>query len=181
MGSLIRRTKKLKKWVESCPRLSKTSRVQWTLRLSVWPRRVVSTHCFNLAVVFSQWSRLEQEYLLGRLKPVDAGYHLERCCMEGTRQSILNRITAWVTNPPEQSGASWRNTYWFYGSPGIGKTSLAHSICASLHDRKHLAGAYFCQRDDPQLSEPSNILPTLTHKLAEIFPTFRRIVVDRLR
>src|SRR5258708_23663412 len=45
---------------------------------------------------------VEQELLLGRLKPVETGYDLDRCCMEGTRQSILNQIVAWVTNPQER-------------------------------------------------------------------------------
>jgi len=95
--------------------------------------------------------------------------------MEGTRQSILNRIMAWV--PESQEG----NTYWLYGSPGIGKTSLAHSICEGLHKRKLLAGAFFCRRDDPNLSEPKYILPTLINTLAGILPRFRSIVTARLR
>jgi WD40 repeat protein len=96
--------------------------------------------------------------------------------MEGTRQSILNEITTWVTNQPGSS-----NTYWIYGLPGIGKTSLAHSICETLHERNQLIGAFFCQRDDTNSSEPRNILPTLLYKLAENSPTFRGIVAERLR
>ena len=116
--------------------------------------------------------------MLERLDPVKtgAGYDLDRRCMEGTRQFILSRIMAWVAGPQEGS-----NTYWFYGSPGIGKTSLAHSICASLHRQEQLAGSFFCRRDDPNLSKRRNILPTLINKLAGIFPPFRTIVVNRLR
>ena len=65
--------------------------------------------------------------------------------------------------------------------PGIGKTSLAHSVCASLHEGNHLDGAFFCRRDDPSLSEPRNILPTLICKLSIIFPPFRSIVAESLR
>ena len=101
--------------------------------------------------------------------------------MEGTRKSLLDQILAWVTNSSGQNHVLQSNTYWLYGSPGIGKTSLAHSICANLHDREQLAGAYFCRRDDPNLSKPRNILPTLINKLAGIFPPFRRIVAKRLR
>ena len=101
--------------------------------------------------------------------------------MEGTRQSILNQIMAWVADSQEEDGAPWRNAYWFYGSPGIGKTALAHSICANLHDRGQLAGAFFCRRDDPNLSKLINILPTLINKLAGMFPPFRIIVANRLR
>jgi Cdc6-like AAA superfamily ATPase len=99
--------------------------------------------------------------------------------MEGTRQSLLNQIIAWVVNKPGQKDES--RTYWIYGLPGIGKTSLAHSICERLHDQHHLAGAFFCRKDDPNLSELGNILPTLIYKLAEICPPFRSIVTNRLR
>ena len=95
--------------------------------------------------------------------------------MEGTRRSILNHIMTWVANPQDI------NTFWLYGSPGIGKTSLAHSICEKLHNQRQLAGAFFCRRDDPDLNEPRNILPTLINALAGIFPPFRSIVADRLR
>ena len=96
--------------------------------------------------------------------------------MGGTRESILNEITAWVTNT---SGPN--DTYWIYGLPGIGKTSLAHSICQTLDKRNQLVGAFFCQRDDTSSSEPRNILPTLIYKLAGISSSFRRIVAERLR
>jgi hypothetical protein len=121
--------------------------------------------------------------LLERLEPVKAGagYNLERRCMEGTRQSILTRIMSWVADSQETNDGPRGNTYWCYGSPGIGKTALAHSICASLHDQEQLAGAFFCRRDDPNLSKHLNILPTLINKLAGIFPPFRTIVVNRLR
>ena len=116
-----------------------------------------------------------------RLKPVEAGYDLNRGCMEGTRQSVFNQILDWVTNAQDMSDTPRRNIYWLYGSPGIGKTTLAHSICAGLHEGKHLAGAFFCRRDDPNLSEPRNILPTLIYKLAMTFPPFRILVAQRLR
>jgi len=101
--------------------------------------------------------------------------------MEGTRKSCLKEIVDWVSNKSEEQGLLQSNTYWIYGVPGIGKTALAHSICASLHDQGRLAGAFFCRRDDPNLSEPRNILPTLIYKLAEIFPPFRRVVANCLR
>src|SRR5258706_7660581 len=40
--------------------------------------------------------RVEQEFLLLRLKRVETGYSPELCCMEGTRQSLFNQIVAWV-------------------------------------------------------------------------------------
>jgi len=125
--------------------------------------------------------RAEQELLFRRLKPVEAGYHRDLRCMDGTRQSLLNQILDWVANKAVHENVLRRNAYWFYGSPGIGKTSLAHSICASLHERNHLAGAFFCRRDDPNLSAPRNILPTFMYKLATLFPPFRAIVAKHLQ
>ncbi len=119
---------------------------------------------------------VEQEFLLTRLKRVETGYDLTLCCMEGTREALLNQIAAWVAN-----GSDTRNLCWIHGLPGIGKTSLAHSICKKLHNTNCLAGAFFCQRDDANMSELRNILPTLIFKLAESFPPFRSIVADRLR
>jgi len=101
--------------------------------------------------------------------------------MEGTRKSRIQEIVDWVANKSEEQGLLQGNTYWIYGSPGIGKTSLAHSICASLHDQGRLAGAFFCRRNDRNLNEPRNLLRTLIHKLAETFPPFRTIVANCLR
>ena len=98
--------------------------------------------------------------------------------MEDTRKYRLKEIVDWVANISEEKDL---NPYWVYGSPGIGKTSLAHSICASLDNQRQLAGAFFCQRDNSDLNEPKNILPTLIYKLAGIFPSFRRRVANRLR
>jgi len=100
--------------------------------------------------------------------------------MGGTRESILNQITAWVTNGPGQEGVFQSTPYWIYGLPGIGKTSLAHSICSKLDERKQFAGAFFCRRDDTNSSDPRNILPTLIYQLAKISPPFRSIVTEHL-
>jgi hypothetical protein len=125
--------------------------------------------------------REDQELLSKRLKPVEVGYQRDLCCMDGTRESLLNHIMDWVANKPGQQNALRNNTYWFYGSPGIGKTSLAHSICENLHRQQYLAGAFFCRRDDPNMNKPTNILPTFIHQLALIFPPFGTIVAKRLR
>jgi hypothetical protein len=44
-----------------------------------------------------------------------------------------------------------------------------------------LLAPFFCRRDDPNLNELRNILPTFINKLAGVFPPFRRIMADRLR
>ena len=125
--------------------------------------------------------RVEQELLLGRFKYVEAGYCQRSRCMEGTRKSLLKEIMDWANNIPSQKDGFQTNIFWLYGLPGIGKTALAHSICAMLHDHGKLAGSFFCQRDSGNLSKVGNILPTLIGKLAGNFSRFRTIVANRLR
>jgi len=139
----------------------------------------VSTHSIHLSIDHSQQFRVEHHILLSRLKDVKTSYDRNLCCMKDTRKSLLENIIAWVANGLEQTDGG--NIYWIYGLPGIGKTSLAHSICASLDDKEQLAGAFFCRRDDQELRDPINILPTLMRKLAILFPPFRRIVAEFLR
>ena len=121
---------------------------------------------------------LEDIWLDRRLKPVETCYDRKLCCMEGTRRSILNQIVAWVA---KGSGQKESDAYWIYGLPGIGKTSLAHSICERLDKEKQLVGGFFCRRGDSNMGEPRNILPTLIYKLAIVFPPFRIVVAKRLR
>ena len=147
-------------------------------RLSAELRRLVSTYRLGIVIVCSQSSHVDQELLLKRLKPVPTSYNRKLCCMEGTRGFLLNKIITWATAEPSQTEG---NTYWVYGLPGIGKTTLAHSISERLHEQKQLAGTFFCRRDDPELNEAGNILPTLIIELARIFPTFRSIAANHLR
>jgi hypothetical protein len=150
--------------------------------------RPVSSRFLNPSIVGPQrlgverveQERAEQEFLFRRLEPAKTSYHHDLGCMDGTRQSLLSHIMDWVANSSVQENIPQSNAYWVYGSPGIGKTSLAHSICANLHERSHLAGAFFCRRDDQKLSEPVNILPTFIYTLAMIFPPFRAIVAKHL-
>ena len=134
-------------------------------------------HLF-LTTICSHLLRVEQEPLLRRLHPVATNYHRDFGCADGTRKFLLNCLIDWSTKEPGQDKS---NLYWIYGLPGIGKTAVSHSICASLHQRNRLAGAFFCRRGDENLKEPRNILPTLIHKLAVLLPPFRRVVVERLR
>jgi hypothetical protein len=85
-----------------------------------------------------------------------------------------------VASKSEEKDLLQGNTSWIYGSPGMGKTTLAHSICENLH-QKRLADSFFCRRDDPNLNEPRNIPPILIYNLARILPPFQSIVANWLR
>ncbi|KAG8794957.1 hypothetical protein FRC16_010287, partial [Serendipita sp. 398] len=125
---------------------------------------------------------MEEKMLLDKLQPVQSGYMLDRGCMEGTRVSLLDEIIEWAMRPSTGSTQSIdANVYWLYGIPGIGKTAIAHSICARLHREGRLGGTFFCRRDDPDLSNPRSVLPTLVFNLAETWGPYRKVVADKLR
>jgi hypothetical protein len=105
--------------------------------------------------------------------------------MDGTREALLNNIVEWALRPsspgPESQPSVSESVYWLYGIPGVGKTSVAHSLCARLHEKRRLGGSFFCRRDDLNLSNPSYVLPTLICKLAGTWRPFKKVIAERLR
>ena len=128
----------------------------------------------------------EKFWILDRLKPTPtAGFQADRSCMDGTRTSLLEHLVGWALNstspdiPPNNSIAA--SMYWLYGSPGLGKTSVAHSLCDRLHESRNLGGSFFCRRDDPVLREPRRVLPTLISKLAAMWGPYGKLVAQALK
>jgi hypothetical protein len=102
--------------------------------------------------------------------------------MEGTRTVVLNDISEWAkaSSTPENPSET-KNFYWLHGTPGLGKTALATSVCMRLHESKLLGGSFFCRRDDPVLSQPKYVLPAIIYHLAELFAPYGRSVAQALR
>jgi hypothetical protein len=104
--------------------------------------------------------------------------------MKDTRKLILDQIVTWAETPLENNklsnGSVHKNIFWLYGSPGLGKTSVANSLCQRLHENRNLGGTFFCRRDDPILCDPNRVLPTLLHRLAWMWRPYRDLVVQAL-
>lgn len=120
------------------------------MKVTTFERAKTAAAQSTLATLRSQHA--DEALLSGRLEVVKTNYDREFRCDD--RDSPRERVINWVSTRQES------RTYWIYGLPGIGKTSLAHSICATLHDKQWLAGAFFCRRDDEGLSDHKNILPS---------------------
>jgi hypothetical protein len=105
--------------------------------------------------------------------------------MKDTRKLILDHIVSWAATPSESNnpsnGSAPKNIFWLYGSPGLGKTSVANSLCHRLHESRNLGGTFFCRRDDPILCDPNRVLPTLLYRLTWMWNPYRDLVVQALR
>ncbi|KAG8713905.1 hypothetical protein FRC08_012654 [Ceratobasidium sp. 394] len=96
------------------------------------------------------------------LAPVNlAGYDPTRACMPDTRVNIIKDVTTWVCAPGET-----RRLAWVHGLAGLGKSSIATSVCRQLDEQGVLAASFFCKRDNPELRDPCRIITTVAYNLA---------------
>ena len=103
--------------------------------------------------------------------------------MDGTRTKVLDNLFAWAVTPVDdetRSNGSNCNLFWLHGSPGLGKTSVANSLCYQLRVSGNLGGSFFCKHDNPDLREPNRVLPTLIAKLVLMWGPFRQLVAKVL-
>src|SRR5450631_1808197 len=124
----------------------------------------------------------EESILLNRLKPVEAASYQEKHgCMEGTRTTVLDDIVSWATKPfDSETKSNNLNVFWLYGMPGLGKTSVANSLCDRLRKSGNLGGSFICKHDNPSLREPEAVLPTLIARLVRMWGPFRKLVAQVL-
>lgn len=102
--------------------------------------------------------------------------------MPDTRKGILESIISWAKHPINEDATHHTpNMYWLYGIPGIGKTRVANSICAMLHQENMLGGSFFCRHDDPLRSDPKYVLSRFIFKLAGMWRPYRKLIIDKLQ
>lgn len=104
---------------------------------------------------------VENTYILRKLKPVLFDATDRTGCLDGTRIELIQTITDWALDP-----AGPQNILWLYGLAGSGKSALATTIANHLRDKGHLGAFIFCDRDDSERSNPSNIIRTLAYQLS---------------
>lgn len=115
--------------------------------------------------------------LLSQLQPVHpSGYDPSRACLEGTREGIISNIILWT----EQSTAQ-ECMLWIHGQAGIGKSSIATSVCLQLANKGVLAASFFCQRNDPSLRDPLRLINSITHSLASRHPLYGQAVATAIQ
>ena len=90
-----------------------------------------------------------------------------RPCTDGTRVDIMVQIMSWVD---EKDYTKVAPVYWLTGLAGLGKTTIAYTICKLL-DEGRIPFASFCS---VQLDSKNSklLVTTLCRELAEIYSSY---------
>ena len=79
----------------------------------------------------------------------------------GSRGDVIKVTADWLEEPNQL-------TFWMYGGPGLGKSTLAHKIVDSLQDDGHLATFTFLVRGSS--SDPATVIQTMAKELCALHP-----------
>ncbi|KAG8722371.1 hypothetical protein FRC09_006346 [Ceratobasidium sp. 395] len=110
---------------------------------------------------------------LRELKPADlAGYDPSRQCLTSTRIKIIDELDNWA-----RTSDVGPRLAWVHGLAGLGKSSIATSVCLRLDGQHALASSFFCKRDSPELRDPRRVLTTIIYGLALHWDAYRDAIV----
>ncbi|KAF8596008.1 hypothetical protein BDV93DRAFT_500786, partial [Ceratobasidium sp. AG-I] len=128
------------------------------------------------AQVLDQVLSTEQRALINQLKPTVSSLNsMPPPCHRGTRVQAIADICAWHDdqNNPQK-------LLWLYGQAGMGKSSIAASVCQVFHDAGTLGAHFFFKRDDPHLRSPDHMLNLVVHRLAFQYEPYGRAVANAI-
>ncbi|KAG9124141.1 hypothetical protein FRC07_012685 [Ceratobasidium sp. 392] len=140
--------------------------------------RAVSVQTLETAKLESERaSNQDKLNKLKKLKPVGrARYDPTKACMLGTRTSVIEAVVGWARN--QNDG---QQVYWIHGFAGLGKSSIATSVCQRLDEENMLAACFFCKRDDPDLRDPRCVLNTIVYGLANRYKPYGLAVASAIQ
>ncbi|KAG9093275.1 hypothetical protein FS749_014702 [Ceratobasidium sp. UAMH 11750] len=114
---------------------------------------------------------------LKELNPVgQASYNPSCGCTPDTRVRVIEDTVRWA-----QDDVTDKQLLWIYGFTGLGKSSIATSVCLRLKEEGLLASSFFCKRDDPLLRDAGCLLNTVIFELGTRHEGYRRAVVNAIQ
>ncbi|KAG8770381.1 hypothetical protein FRC12_004301 [Ceratobasidium sp. 428] len=114
---------------------------------------------------------------LDKLVPTGhASFNPDRACMPDTRVRTIDDILAW-----SRDFDSGQRLLWVYGFAGLGKSSIAASVCQRLDGHDTLAASFFCKRDDPAQRDARCVLNTIVYGLAMKSSAYKRAVAKAIQ
>ncbi|EAU82152.2 ribosome assembly protein 4 [Coprinopsis cinerea okayama7 len=88
-------------------------------------------------------------------------------CTPGTRVALLADLLGWAKKVHSP------HLFWLNGVAGTGKSTIAESFSAQLHDRKMLGASFFCSIKVDDRKDAQLIIPTLAKAMARSNAQFR--------
>ncbi|KAF8965708.1 hypothetical protein BDZ97DRAFT_1810653 [Flammula alnicola] len=106
-----------------------------------------------------------------------AGLNMDKICLAGTRQGILDEITAWINNTEDDAA----RVFWLSGNAGTGKSSIAHTIARRFDELGRLGSCYCFDRNRAGDLRHEKIFTTIALDLADRDEQIRRALADAVR
>ncbi|KAG8694402.1 hypothetical protein FRC09_009877 [Ceratobasidium sp. 395] len=124
-----------------------------------------------------QTRSLDDQTSLDKLVPTGhASFNPDKACMPDTRVRTIDDILAW-----SRDFDSSQRLLWVYGFAGLGKSSIAASVCKRLEEHNLLAASFFCKRDDPAQRDARCVLNTIVYGLAMKCSAYKRAVAKAIQ
>lgn len=106
-------------------------------------------------------------------------------CLEGTRIGLRQKILgllghANMLSPAAPAAPDKAKLVCLYGLAGSGKSSVANSIARTIENEAFYLSCFCCKRDDPDLSKPERVFPTLAYRIAQHDSNYRAALVSLL-
>ena len=97
-------------------------------------------------------------------------------CLAETRVAVLKEIKAWVYGKDE------RCIFWLNGVAGMGKSTIARTICHEFSQKGHLGASFFFSRDEQDRSHVGLFFTTIGWQLSHSRgPVIKKALVEAVR
>lgn len=117
----------------------------------------------------------EIEILRDKLQPLDNSARIGQLMANDFigREWLLEDINNWLLEKPQQK------TYCLTGEPGFGKSAIAAWL--AYQNRPEIIAAHFCQYNQPNYSDPNQVIRSIAFQIASRMPDYRRFLIAKLK
>src|SRR6267154_1364783 len=92
-----------------------------------------------------------------------AGLDTTKKCLPGTREEIIEEITAWINNTEDDAP----RVFWLHGNAGTGKSSIAHTIAYYFRELGRLGSCYCFDRTQAAQRRDQKVFTTIARDLSD--------------